>query len=104
MTDDRETRLDDLIADRHATLERLRAQGVDPYPVGVVVTDSLAGVRDRFDGRLEPAQETGETVAVAGRLVLRRGHGHSARVPAGPRGGTDGSGHLRLSSAAGVDG
>ncbi|MEX2618874.1 MAG: lysine--tRNA ligase [Egibacteraceae bacterium] len=78
MTDDRETRLDDLIADRHATLERLRAQGVDPYPVGVVVTDSLAGVRDRFDGRLEPAQETGETVAVAGRLVLRRGHGKLA--------------------------
>ncbi|HVL98075.1 MAG TPA: lysine--tRNA ligase [Egibacteraceae bacterium] len=78
MAEDRESRLDALVADRRATVERLRAQGVDPYPVGARVTSSPAAVRARWDGRLQPGEETGEQVSVAGRLVLRRGHGRLA--------------------------
>ncbi|HVM14674.1 MAG TPA: lysine--tRNA ligase [Egibacteraceae bacterium] len=78
MVEDSRSRLDDLIADRRATLAELRERGVDPYPVGVRVTSSLQAVRDRWDGRLEADQESGEEVTVAGRLVLRRGHGKLA--------------------------
>ena len=67
--------LDDLRAERLAKLERLRAAGIDPYPVGVKVSDSLAAVAARFDGRLDAGEGSGETVSVAGRLVARRGFG-----------------------------
>jgi lysyl-tRNA synthetase class 2 len=75
MTEEHEGRLDDILAERRAKLDALRSRGVDPYPVGVEVTDSLAAVAERFEGRLEPGEETDDVVAVAGRLVLRRGHG-----------------------------
>ena len=51
--------------------ERLRADGVDPYPVGYPRTTSLAEVRGRF-GDLEADSRTGETVGVTGRVVLNR--------------------------------
>lgn len=49
---------------RHRTLQRLRAEGTDPYPVGVPArTHTLAEVRD------------GEEVTVAGRIMLVRDFG-----------------------------
>ncbi|MFJ8196506.1 bifunctional lysylphosphatidylglycerol synthetase/lysine--tRNA ligase LysX [Streptomyces sp. NPDC096152] len=49
---------------RHRTLDRLRAAGTDPYPVGVPArTRTLAEVRD------------GEQVTVAGRIMLMRDFG-----------------------------
>ncbi|MFJ7074128.1 bifunctional lysylphosphatidylglycerol synthetase/lysine--tRNA ligase LysX [Streptomyces sp. NPDC098781] len=49
---------------RHHTLDRLRADGVDPYPVGIPArTHALADVR------------TGEQVTVAGRIMLVRDFG-----------------------------
>ena len=69
------SRLDALIEERRAKLARWREQGVEPYPVGVRVEHSLEQVRVEWDGKLEPAQETEQRVAVAGRVVLRRGHG-----------------------------
>ncbi|WP_073489752.1 bifunctional lysylphosphatidylglycerol synthetase/lysine--tRNA ligase LysX [Streptoalloteichus hindustanus] len=56
---------------RLSKLERLRASGVDPYPVGVERGPLLAEVRERFAG-LAPDTRTGETVAVAGRVVAKR--------------------------------
>src|SRR5687768_1485086 len=67
--------LDELRAERLAKLERLRAAGVDPYPVGVRVDDRLSDVVQRFDGRLEPGEGSGEHVRVAGRIVARRQFG-----------------------------
>jgi len=64
-----------LRAERVAKLERYRAAGVDPYPVGVRVTMSLAAVRADFDDGLEAGEESDTRVTVAGRLVGRRGHG-----------------------------
>ena len=69
------SRLDELIAERRATLARWRAAGVDPYPVGVEVSDSLARVNADFAERLEAGEETDHRVTVGGRLVARRGHG-----------------------------
>ncbi|MEU9656099.1 bifunctional lysylphosphatidylglycerol synthetase/lysine--tRNA ligase LysX [Streptomyces chartreusis] len=49
---------------RHRTLDRLRTEGVDPYPVGIPArTHALAEVR------------TGEQVTVAGRVMLVRDFG-----------------------------
>lgn len=78
MGHDEHSRLDDLVAERRATLQRLRDEGVDPYPVGVRVTDSLQAVRQRWDGRLAADEDSGQEVRIAGRLVLRRGHGKLA--------------------------
>jgi lysyl-tRNA synthetase class 2 len=52
-------------------LERLRGEGVDPYPVGYPRTTSLAALRARF-GELPPDSATGETVGITGRVVLNR--------------------------------
>ena len=72
------SRLGDLIAERRAKAARLREGGVDPYPVGIRVSDTLAAVRQRWEDRLEPDEASGHQVTVAGRLVLRRGHGKLA--------------------------
>jgi lysyl-tRNA synthetase class 2 len=49
---------------RHRTLDRLRAEGIDPYPVGVQArTHTLAEVRE------------GDRVTVAGRIMLARDFG-----------------------------
>jgi lysyl-tRNA synthetase, class II len=72
---DEHTRLDEIIAERLAKVERLRADGVDPYPVGVRVTHSLADVAADWADRLEAGEESDHHVAVGGRLVMRRGHG-----------------------------
>ena len=62
--------------DRRAKLERLREQGVDPFPhqfEGVVATSEI--VDD-----LEPGQETDRAYRVAGRMVARRDQGGAGRV------------------------
>jgi lysyl-tRNA synthetase, class II len=67
--------LDELRAERLAKLERLRAAGIDPYPVGVRVDDRLIDVVARFQGRIEAGEGSGEAVRVAGRIVARREFG-----------------------------
>ncbi|ARZ66423.1 lysine--tRNA ligase [Streptomyces albireticuli] len=59
---------------RRNKLERLRAAGVDPYPVDARRTHSLAAVRAAHPG-LPPSVRTGERVTVAGRVLLVRNHG-----------------------------
>ena len=56
---------------RREKLERIRARGADPYPVGYPRTDTIAQVRARY-GDLGPDAATGEQAAVAGRVVLSR--------------------------------
>jgi lysyl-tRNA synthetase, class II len=63
--------------DRRAKLERLRADGIDPFPHqfdGVVPVETIHAAH----GNLEPGQETGQAYRVAGRLAARRGHGGAA--------------------------
>jgi lysyl-tRNA synthetase class 2 len=59
---------------RRAKLERLRAAGIDPYPVGYPRTDTIAQVRERHAG-LAPDVATGDQVGVTGRVVLYRNGG-----------------------------
>jgi lysyl-tRNA synthetase, class II len=56
---------------RRAKLDRLRAAGIDPYPVGYPRTDTIAQVRERHPG-LPPDAATCDRVGVTGRVVLSR--------------------------------
>ena len=56
---------------RLAKLDRIRAAGGDPYPVGFPRTKTIAEIRDKYPD-LEPDTETGEMVGVTGRVVLSR--------------------------------
>ncbi|MBC8159886.1 MAG: lysine--tRNA ligase [Roseiflexaceae bacterium] len=60
--------LNELQRQRLAKLERLRAQGVEPFPPRSTRTHTVASVLDGFDQRIE----RGDTVTVAGRLVGAR--------------------------------
>ena len=69
--------------DRRAKLERLRAQGIDPFPhefAGVVPTSSV--VDD-----MEPGEETDRAYRVAGRMVARRDQGGAAFIDLADRDG-----------------
>jgi lysyl-tRNA synthetase class 2 len=56
--------------------ERLVASGVQPYPVTVERTHTLADIRSTYDGQeLAPDTRTGEQVAVAGRVIFLRNTG-----------------------------
>ncbi|MGW1893615.1 bifunctional lysylphosphatidylglycerol synthetase/lysine--tRNA ligase LysX [Streptomyces sp. NPDC002004] len=60
---------------RHAKLDRLRADGIDPYPVGTPPrTHTLAEARAAA-GALPPGTRTGERVTVAGRTMFVRDFG-----------------------------
>jgi len=59
---------------RREKLDRLRERGVDPYPVTVRRTTTLGELRERFPDLAADAT-TGERVAVAGRIVLKRDSG-----------------------------
>ncbi|MHC3000168.1 lysine--tRNA ligase [Microbacterium sp. HJ5] len=63
---------------RLAKRERLMAERADAaggaYPVSLPITDTIPALRARF-GELEAGAETGETAAVAGRIVFSRNTG-----------------------------
>ncbi len=59
---------------RLAKIDRLRAAGIDPYPVGYPRTHTIAEVRSEF-GELPPDSATGKRAGVTGRVVLYRNGG-----------------------------
>jgi lysyl-tRNA synthetase class 2 len=59
---------------RRGKYDRLVAAGTPPYPLGYPRTATLAEVRERF-GHLDIDTASGETVSVAGRVVLYRAGG-----------------------------
>ena len=73
MTDDVQGDIDapEQMQVRRAKLDRLRAAGIDPYPVGYPRTDTIARVRERHPD-LPPDAATGDRVGVTGRVVLSR--------------------------------
>ncbi len=80
----------DLLADRRAKLERLREQGIEPYPHVFPDRTEIAAVRESH-GNLEPGEETGDRYRIAGRLIARRGHGKAAFLDL-----KDGSGQVQV--------
>src|SRR5256714_2916310 len=63
--------------DRRTKLERLRSEGIDPFPHDFDGVVPIATVRAAHEG-LEPGEETSAAYRVAGRLAARRGHGGAA--------------------------
>jgi lysyl-tRNA synthetase class 2 len=76
----------DLLAARRQKLERLRAEGIDPFPHAFPGVTPTAAVRQRYGG-LDPGEETGETVRVAGRLSARRTKGKATFLDLADRDG-----------------
>jgi lysyl-tRNA synthetase, class II len=65
------------VDDRRAKLERLRAQGIDPFPHEFDGVVAIAEIHSAHDS-LEPGEETDAAYRIAGRLTGRRGHGGAA--------------------------
>jgi lysyl-tRNA synthetase, class II len=67
--------------ERRAKMERLRAEGIDPYPA-VSLWATRTRIADMLAGHDAAALETGEhpdlRYQIAGRLISRRGHGKTA--------------------------
>ena len=55
-------------------LARIREAGIDPYPVDYPRTDACGEIHERWSD-LAPDSRTGETVGIAGRVMLSRDHG-----------------------------
>jgi lysyl-tRNA synthetase class 2 len=84
------------LSDRRAKLERLRADGVDPFPHAFPGVVPIARVHDAHDG-LEAGAETEASYRVAGRIAARRGHGKAAFLDL-----VDRSGRIQLHARADV--
>jgi lysyl-tRNA synthetase, class II len=78
------------VGDRRAKLERLREQGVDPFPHEFDGVTPVAEVHTAHDA-LEAGEETDAAYRIAGRLAARRGHGGAAFLDL-----TDRSGKLQV--------
>jgi lysyl-tRNA synthetase class 2 len=77
---------DDLLAFRRAKLDRLRAEGIDPFPHAFAGVVQIADVRAAH-ADLEPGTETESRYRVAGRLHARRGQGKMAFLDLDDRSG-----------------
>jgi lysyl-tRNA synthetase, class II len=79
-----------VVAERRAKLERLREQGVDPFPHSFERREPIAAVRDQHPD-LEPGDETDTRHRVAGRITARREMGRASFLDL-----RDGTGKLQL--------
>jgi lysyl-tRNA synthetase class 2 len=80
----------ELLADRRAKLERLREEGIEPFPHGFADRTEIAAVRESH-GTLEPGDETSDRYRVAGRITARRGHGKASFLDL-----KDGTGEIQM--------
>jgi lysyl-tRNA synthetase class 2 len=81
---------EELLAARRAKLDRLRADGIDPFPHAFAGTEPVAAVKAAHEG-LADGEETDARHRVAGRLAARRGQGKMAFLDL-----VDRSGRLQL--------
>jgi lysyl-tRNA synthetase class 2 len=76
----------DLLAQRRIKLDRLREQGIDPFPHAFPGVEAIADVRAAHEG-LAAGDETEVVHRVAGRLHARRGQGGMAFLDLDDRSG-----------------
>jgi lysyl-tRNA synthetase class 2 len=106
------------VDDRRAKLERLREQGVEPFPHEFGGVTPVAEVHAAHDA-LADGEETDSAYRIAGRMTARRGHGGAAFIDVVDRSGKlqvhakrdvlgeeafDTLTHLDLGDLVGVDG
>ena len=96
MTDDSPASADDGVEQREVRLAKragMLERGIEPYPVGVPITHSIAVLRERY-GDLEADAATGIRAGVAGRVVHLRNTGKlcfaSLQAGDGPQSGSAG--------------
>jgi lysyl-tRNA synthetase class 2 len=82
--------LSDVLRDRREKLERLRKDGVEPFPHEFGEREDIGEVRAAHEG-LAAGVETDSRHRVAGRIVARRGHGKAAFLDL-----RDGTGQIQL--------
>ena len=82
--------------DRREKLERLRQEGIDPFPHAFPRVVPIARIHEAHDD-LEDGQETDFAYRVAGRIHARRGHGKAAFIDLDDR-----SGRIQLHARADV--
>src|SRR5436305_2567005 len=87
---------DELLAVRRAKLEKLRADGIDPFPHEFDGVEPIAGVLAAH-ADLANGEETEARHRVAGRLAARRGQGKMAFLDL-----VDRSGRLQLQARVDV--
>jgi lysyl-tRNA synthetase class 2 len=87
-----------VLAERREKLERLREEGVEPFPHAYDDRVEIAAVHAAHDGLAE-GEETEDSYRVAGRITARRGHGKAAFIDL-----VDSSGKIQLHSRADVVG
>jgi lysyl-tRNA synthetase class 2 len=87
-----------VLEERRAKLERLRSEGIEPYPHDFDGRVEIAEVHEAHDG-LEAGEETDDAYRVAGRIAARRGHGKAAFIDL-----VDATGKVQLHSRADVVG
>jgi lysyl-tRNA synthetase class 2 len=87
---------DELLAARRAKLDRLRADGIDPFPHEFPGVEAIADVLAAHAG-LADGEETGARHRLAGRLAARRGQGKMAFLDL-----VDRSGRLQLQARVDV--
>ena len=75
-----------LVEERRAKADRLREQGIDPYPHSYAGVTAIADVHANHDD-LEAGEETDQQYRVAGRLTARRGMGKAAFLDLNDRSG-----------------
>jgi lysyl-tRNA synthetase, class II len=75
-----------LVEERRAKADRLREQGIDPYPHSYPGVTAIADVHAKHDD-LEAGEETEQQYRVAGRLTARRGMGKAAFLDLNDRSG-----------------
>jgi lysyl-tRNA synthetase len=88
--------MDDFLAARRDKLERLRSEGVEPYPHVYEGVEPIAAVVLAHDD-LEPGQDTDVSHRIAGRLAACRGQGKMAWLDL-----VDRSGRIQLQSRTDV--
>jgi lysyl-tRNA synthetase class 2 len=59
---------------RRAKRLELSTRGMDPYPVQLPITDTIASVRDKY-GHLEADEHSGDEVGIVGRVIFSRNTG-----------------------------
>lgn len=70
---------DELLAQRREKLDRLRSDGIDPFPHAFPGVEAIAAVRAAHQG-LADGEETEVSHRVAGRIAARRGQGKMAFI------------------------
>ncbi|MET0750893.1 MAG: lysine--tRNA ligase [Solirubrobacterales bacterium] len=68
-----------VLTERRAKLERLREQGIEPFPHGYEGRTEIAAIRGAHEG-LADGEETGDSYRIAGRIAARRGQGKAAFI------------------------